>query len=166
MKYAKDLQSITPHSYASDRTCWELPIRGYVHPTFALHGRRLSQSVDVGENGHSRNRQRLLDFRERYSLLRFPDFLLIFSSHSTRVPTPAPSAHGRHLIIGGEFASVGLFYRQHDLKGQRLFVLDVVAKNVHRQVVLSLAGGFGEVGERIGISLPADLKILQSWQSR
>ncbi|AZF09855.1 hypothetical protein C4J93_1643 [Pseudomonas sp. R2-37-08W] len=37
------------------------------------------------------------------------------------------------MVIGGEFAFVGVFYRQLNLSGQRFFMLNVVAKNIHRK---------------------------------
>lgn len=69
---------------------------------------------------------------------------------SSGIVAPAPGAHRCHLIIGGEFALVGFFYCQLDLSGQCFFVLDVIAKNVHRQVRCSLAVGFGHIGEGVG----------------
>lgn len=60
---------------------------------------------------------------------RVPD-----GSSSFGILALALGAHRCHLIIGCEFALVGFFYCRLDLSGQRFFVLDVVAKNVHRQV--------------------------------
>lgn len=86
------------------------------HPTFAAHGRKLSQPVDAGENGIREVVSGFWIFESDIVRFVFQVFEC-FSSHSTRVPAPAPSAHGRHLVISGEFALVGVFYRQLDLSG-------------------------------------------------
>ena len=52
MEYAKDLQSITPYSIRDQiGPIGNCPFGGMFHPTFASDGRKLSQSVDPGENG-------------------------------------------------------------------------------------------------------------------
>ena len=52
VEYAKDLQSITPHSIRDQiGLVGNCPFAGMFHPTFAAHGRKLSQPVDAGENG-------------------------------------------------------------------------------------------------------------------
>ena len=52
MEYAKDLQSITPHSMREQiGPVGSCPFVGMFHPTFESHRRKLSQSVDAGENG-------------------------------------------------------------------------------------------------------------------
>lgn len=52
VEYAKDLQSFTPHSIRDQiGQVGNCPLAGMFHPTFAPHGRKLSQPVDTGENG-------------------------------------------------------------------------------------------------------------------
>ena len=63
------------------------------------------------------------------------------------MPTPALNAPSCHMVIGGEFASLGFFHCQLDLSCRRFFVLDVVVQNLHRQVTQSLAVGFDQVGK-------------------
>ena len=52
VEYTKDLQSIIPHSIrdqiGSVASC---PFAGMFYPTFLSPGRKMSQSVDAGENG-------------------------------------------------------------------------------------------------------------------
>lgn len=117
VEYAKDLQSITPHSIRDQiGLVGNCPFAGMFHPTFASHGRKLSQPVDTGENGIREVVGGFWIFES--DIVRFVSrFLSAFSSHSTRIPAPAPSAHGRHLVISGEFAFVGVFYRQINLSG-------------------------------------------------
>lgn len=64
---------------------------------------------------------------------------------SSGIAASGPGAHRCHLIIGGEFALVGFFYCPLDLSGQRFFVLDVVAKNAHRQPGRPVGQVFREV---------------------
>lgn len=52
MEYAKDLRSITPSSIRDQiGPVGSRPFAGMFHPTFESHRRKLSQSVDTGENG-------------------------------------------------------------------------------------------------------------------
>lgn len=131
----------------SDRTSWELSIVDVFHPTFTSHGGKLSQPIDAGENGIREVVSGFWIFESDIVHIVFQIFEC-FSNHSTSIPAPAPSAHGGHLVIGGEFAVVGFLYCQLDLGGH--LVLDVVAKNVQRQGAQCLTVDFGQVGERVG----------------
>lgn len=52
VEYAKDLQSITPHSIRDQiGPVGDCPFASMFHPTFASYRRKLSQPVDAGENG-------------------------------------------------------------------------------------------------------------------
>ena len=57
----------------SDKTSWELPIRGYVSPDLRGLWKETERACRHWRKWHPRSRQRLLDFRERYSSLRLPD---------------------------------------------------------------------------------------------
>ena len=117
MEYAKDLQSIAPHSIRDQiRPVGNRPFAGMFHPTFAAYGRKLSEPVDTGENGIREVVSGFWIFESDIICFGFQIFECFFKP-STRILAPAPSAHGCHLVISGEFDFVGIFYRQLDLSG-------------------------------------------------
>lgn len=87
----------------------QCPFSGVFDPAFTVHGGELNQLVDAGENGVGEVVSRFGIFESNKVSVVFQIFEC-FSSHSARIPGPAPRAYRRYLIFGGEFALIGFFY--------------------------------------------------------
>lgn len=146
MKHPEDLQPVTTYAIRNQiRLIRHCPFTGVFDSPITPHCGELGQLVYAGED-------RLHEIVRSLGVFEgdVAGLCRAFSSHSTRIPAPATCSHGRHLLIACELARVGVFHSQFDLRGQCLFVFDVVTQNIHRQIVHALARSARELDRSSG----------------
>jgi hypothetical protein len=139
VKHPEDLKAITVYSVGNGiGPIGHGPFARVFDLTFTTHGWKFGLLVYAGKDRIGEVVSSLGVFKSNVARFVF-QVLRSFSSYSTRISAPASGAHRRYLIIGSEFTLICLLYRQFYLCSQCPLVLDVVAKNVHRQVAHTLA---------------------------